>query len=61
MDGLRIADGSIIPELPSSNTMAPCYMNGGKAAEMIKTEWGGDEPVISDSRLTVITCIRHRS
>ena len=34
--GLRIADASVIPSLPTGPTNAPAYMIGGRAAEKIK-------------------------
>lgn len=36
IDRLRIADASIMPEITSGNTMAPCVVIGERAAEMIK-------------------------
>jgi choline dehydrogenase len=40
IEGLRIADSSIMPTLPSGNTMAPCVVIGERAAEMIKATHG---------------------
>ncbi|HEY6645076.1 GMC family oxidoreductase [Povalibacter sp.] len=36
IDRLRIADASIMPNVPSGNTMAPCVVIGERAAEIIK-------------------------
>ncbi|BBX61777.1 choline dehydrogenase [Mycobacterium saskatchewanense] len=40
VEGLRIADGSIMPRITSANTMAPCVVIGERAAESIKAEHG---------------------
>jgi choline dehydrogenase len=40
IDRLRIADASILPNVPSGNTMAPCVVIGEGAAEIIKKAYG---------------------
>ena len=40
IENLRIADASIMPEITSGNTMAPCVVIGERAAEMIKSANG---------------------
>ena len=38
MDGLRVADASIMPRVTSGNTMAPCVVIGEKAAQFLVAE-----------------------
>ncbi|XP_011158387.1 glucose dehydrogenase [FAD, quinone] [Solenopsis invicta] len=39
VQGLRVADGSIMPEIISAHTNIPIYMIAEKLADMIKEEW----------------------
>lgn len=40
IDRLRVADSSVMPEVTSGNTMAPCVVIGEKAAEFIRAAHG---------------------
>jgi choline dehydrogenase len=39
IDKLRIADGSIMPRVPTGNTMAPCVVIGERAAEILRNAY----------------------
>jgi choline dehydrogenase-like flavoprotein len=40
VDGLRVADTSIMPRLHGGHTQMPAYGIGEKAADLIKEAWG---------------------
>jgi choline dehydrogenase len=44
MQGLRIADASVMPEVTTGNTMAPCVMIGERAAELVLRAHSGTRP-----------------
>jgi len=39
IEGLRVADASIMPQLISSNTNISCVVSGEKASNLIKAEY----------------------
>ena len=40
VEGLRIADASVLPRVTTGNTMAPCVIVGERAAELLQEEHG---------------------
>jgi choline dehydrogenase len=40
IDGLTIADSSVLPRAPTGNTMAPCVVIGERASDILKIEHG---------------------
>jgi choline dehydrogenase-like flavoprotein len=40
VEGLRIADASIMPRITTGNTMAPCVVIGERAAGILRAEHG---------------------
>lgn len=42
VDGLRVADASIMPSVPSGNTSAPCVMIGEKAGDLVVAALASD-------------------
>jgi len=40
IQGLRIADASVLPRITTGNTMAPCVVIGERAADLIRTQHG---------------------
>lgn len=45
LDGLRVADASILPRIPVGNTMAPCVVIGERAADLIRADQSADRTV----------------
>jgi choline dehydrogenase-like flavoprotein len=39
VQGLRVADASIMPRLPTANTNIPTIMIGERAADFIRADW----------------------
>ena len=40
VEGLRVADGSIMPEITTGNTMAPIVAIGERASDIIRSQYG---------------------
>jgi choline dehydrogenase len=40
VEGLRIADGSVMPRVPTGNTMAPCVIVGERCGEILRNKYG---------------------
>jgi choline dehydrogenase len=40
VQGLRIADASVMPTITTGNTMAPCVLIGERAARLCSIEYG---------------------
>ena len=43
--GLRIADGSVMPAITTGNTMAPCVMIGERAADLLRAQHASRHPI----------------
>jgi choline dehydrogenase len=61
VDNLRIADGSIMPRVPTGNTMAPCVIIGERAAEIIRRQHQIAATSVSQGERVVEVAPRHFS
>jgi choline dehydrogenase len=52
IENLRIADGSIMPRVPTGNAMATCIIIGERAAETLRNEHRLETSAVSRSALT---------
>jgi choline dehydrogenase len=52
IENLRIADGSIMPRVPTGNAMATCIIIGERAAENLRNEHRLEASSVSGSALT---------
>lgn len=41
VEGLRVVDASVMPTVPSGNTVAPAFMIGWRAADFMQRSWAG--------------------
>lgn len=41
VEGLRVADASVMPRITTGNTMAPCVIIGERAGEILKAQYSG--------------------
>jgi choline dehydrogenase len=53
VQGLRVADASIMPVIPDAGMTAPSIMIGEKAAVMILQDAGGGGAAVSDQAMAV--------
>lgn len=42
VEGLRVADGSVLPRITTGNTMASCVVIGERAAELLRQKHRGN-------------------
>jgi choline dehydrogenase len=49
VDGLRVADASVLPRVTTGNTMAPCVIIGERAAEVLRNEHQLETSLVSRS------------
>jgi choline dehydrogenase len=52
VDGLRVCDASIFPEIPSYNTSRPSYLVGEVLGELLTAQRGSDAVSVRDERAT---------
>jgi choline dehydrogenase len=57
IDGLRIADSSILPRVTTGNTMAPCVVIGKRATSMLLTDHGHFKKAKLIARLCAATAL----
>jgi choline dehydrogenase len=53
LDGLRVADASVMPRVTTGNTMAPCVVIGERAAAILEDEhdaWTREKLPLSAAR-----------
>ncbi|KAF7375554.1 Choline dehydrogenase, mitochondrial [Mycena sanguinolenta] len=46
ISGLRIADASILPIVPSAHTQVPTYIVGERAADLVKATYGLNDVIV---------------
>ena len=54
VEGLRVCDASVFPEIPSYNTSRPSYLVGEVLAELMTTERAGEAVSARAERATTL-------